>query len=100
MQDTENMEDVGQPSWSGVISMGQRLYQLRQERGLSLRELARLTGTSAATLNRLELDPTANPTLSTLLSLARVFNLHSVEELFGPFPTEEAISNSGHDPAD
>ena len=57
-----------------------RIRQLRERKGVSLRELARLSGVGAATLCRIE-SGEANPRLSTLLSLAEVLGVF-VGDLF------------------
>ena len=51
------------------INIGDRLAQLRKERGLSQRALARLGGISANALNLIEQSKTS-PTVSTLYKLA------------------------------
>lgn len=48
-----------------------RLKEIRERQGLSLRELAKLSGVGLTTLVRLEAaDPDFDPRLSTLLNLA------------------------------
>jgi len=42
----------------------------RQAQGVSLAELSRRTGVSKSSLSRLENDPNANPTVTTLMRLA------------------------------
>ncbi|MDF3289644.1 helix-turn-helix domain-containing protein [Streptomyces silvisoli] len=51
-----------------AVAMGQRIQRLRQERGLSLSELARSAGIGKATLSGLEAG-TRNPTLETLYAI-------------------------------
>lgn len=46
-----------------------RIRQLRERKGVSLRELARRAGVGVATLSRIE-SGEANPRMSTLLQLA------------------------------
>ena len=46
------------------------LKAVREQRGISLTELAARTGIAKGNLSRLENDPAANPTLETLLRLA------------------------------
>jgi DNA-binding Xre family transcriptional regulator len=46
------------------------LKQAREQRGLSLGDVAAVTGIAKGNLSRLENDPAANPTLETLLRLA------------------------------
>jgi len=57
-----------------------RIRQLRERKGVSLRELARRSGVGAATLSRIE-SGEANPRLSTLLQLADVLGVF-VGQLF------------------
>ena len=54
--------------------VGQRLRELRQERRLSLRELARLSGISANALSQIERGLTS-PSVSTLYRLVEGMNL-------------------------
>jgi len=51
-----------------------RIRQLRERKGVSLRELARRAGIGVATLSRIEAG-VANPRLSTLLLLAKVLGV-------------------------
>lgn len=67
--------------------LGERLRQLRAERGLSIADVVRGTQISRSRLNEYESDPTANPTLDKLVALATFYGLHSIEELFGPLPS-------------
>jgi len=57
-----------------------RIRQLRERKGVSLRELARRSGLGVATLSRIE-SGEANPRLSTLLQLADVLGVF-VGQLF------------------
>jgi transcriptional regulator with XRE-family HTH domain len=57
-----------------------RIRQLRERKGVSLRELARRSGLGVATLSRIE-SGAANPRLSTLLQLADVLGVF-VGQLF------------------
>jgi DNA-binding XRE family transcriptional regulator len=49
---------------------GRRLRQLREAAGLSLVQLGELVGMNWTAVRRLELSPSANPTLATLQKLA------------------------------
>ena len=51
-----------------------RLREIRERKGVSLRELARRAGLGVATLSRIE-SGEANPRLSTLLQLAEVLGV-------------------------
>ena len=53
----------------------QALKAKRQERGLSLAELQRMSGIDRARLSRLESDSTANPTIETLDRIARALGV-------------------------
>lgn len=57
-----------------------RLYEIRTERGMSLRELEQLSGVSKATINRIE-NQMYNPTVYTICLLADALNV-APEELF------------------
>jgi transcriptional regulator with XRE-family HTH domain len=69
-----------------------RLTQLREDAGLTFRELSAQSGIKPSTLHALE-QPGANPGLETLAKLKQAFHLRCLEELFGPvdvnvsFPT-------------
>ncbi|WP_344968045.1 XRE family transcriptional regulator [Streptosporangium fragile] len=54
----------------GALSLGRRIRTLREERGVSLSELARRAGVGKATLSGLE-NGTRNPTLETLWAITR-----------------------------
>lgn len=71
-------ESLGSRVWP--VTMGERLRELRQGRGLSLRALAAETGLSAGMLSQLERGVT-EPSLATLRKLADVFG-QSVSTLF------------------
>jgi DNA-binding phage protein len=53
----------------------QALKAKRQERGLSLADVQRLSGIDRARLSRLESDPRANPTIETLDRIARALGV-------------------------
>jgi transcriptional regulator with XRE-family HTH domain len=69
-------------------SLGSRLREYREARGLSLRELANLTGIGRSRLQQLESSDAPNPTLSALLALQHAFDLASVEALLGDLPSQ------------
>lgn len=69
------------------MHLGDRLRALREQKGLSLRELASRTSLSASRLQQLERDPAANPSLRTLLALQNAYGLDSIEALLGPLPS-------------
>src|SRR5436190_9619925 len=66
-------------------AVGPRLRALRQQRGITLAELARRTGISVSTLSRLE-SGDRRPTLELLLHLARVHGV-GLDELVDAPPT-------------
>ena len=74
--------------------IAQRLKALRNERGWSLEELAKLSGVSRATLSRLE-NSEVSPTASVLGKLASAFGMtisrlmQMVEEKFAPLIPRE-----------
>jgi transcriptional regulator with XRE-family HTH domain len=51
------------------------LKSKRQERGLSLADVQRLSGIDRARLSRLESDPDANPTVETLDRIAQALGV-------------------------
>jgi transcriptional regulator with XRE-family HTH domain len=53
----------------------QTLKAKRQERGLSLTDVQRLSGIDRARLSRLESDPHANPTIETLNRIAHALGV-------------------------
>jgi transcriptional regulator with XRE-family HTH domain len=55
--------------------MGERLRELRERVGLSQEKLAHQAGLSSAVVFRIEQDRPGNPTLSTLVALARVLGI-------------------------
>lgn len=57
-----------------------KLYEIRTQKGLSLRELEELSGISKATINRIE-SQEYNPTVLTICILADALNV-SPYELF------------------
>lgn len=57
-----------------------KIRQLRERKGVGLRELARLSGVGLATLSRIE-SGEGNPRLNTLIRLAEVLDV-SIQELF------------------
>ena len=74
------------PALDGVLqAVGPRLRALRQQRGVTLADLAGTTGISVSTLSRLE-SGQRRPTLELLLPLARAHQL-PLDELVGAPPT-------------
>ena len=63
--------------------LGPYLTHRRQRENLTLREFGHRTGISHSTLFQLEQFPNKNPTLSTVLKIARAFN-ESIGEFLKP----------------
>ncbi len=61
-----------------TIDLGYRLFQLRDQQGWSIKELARRAGISRTTLSNLERNKGQIPTLATLRRIAGAFGI-SVE---------------------
>jgi len=61
------------------------LNKLMKDQGLSLDKLAKLTGISRSNINRIRTDPDCNPTIASLLPIAKFFQI-SVEQLIGEQP--------------
>lgn len=66
--------------------LSERLRALRVERQLSLRQLARASEIPFQTIQRLERDAAPNPTMSTMVALARVLGV-TVDYLLGTSDT-------------
>lgn len=64
------------------MKLSPRFLELQREHGLSIEDLATRSGVSANTIQRIRMDA-ANPRLSTLVDLARVFGI-PVHELLKP----------------
>jgi transcriptional regulator with XRE-family HTH domain len=62
-------------------TLGETLRAARQDAGLSVRELARLSGMTHGYLVKLELDQKEHPSADTLLRLAEVLELDPAELL-------------------
>ena len=58
-----------------------RLKAAREEKGLSLSELTKLTGMDRSALSKLETGQRSNPTIDTLLRYAEAVGKHLVVEL-------------------
>jgi transcriptional regulator with XRE-family HTH domain len=67
--------------------VGRRVAQLRKAQGLTQVELAATAGLSPSLLAQIEQGKTANPTLATLIGLAKALGV-SLGELAGPAPEE------------
>lgn len=64
------------------MSIGQQIKRRREEQGLSLTDLARLSGVSKGYLSEIEGNPAARPSAATLFKIASALGT-SVGELLG-----------------
>lgn len=71
------------------MTLGERLKATRESRGLTLRELERLSGVSNATISQIETGRNPNPTAITISRLAKALGVE-VTYLLGPGPTDVA----------
>lgn len=67
-----------------------RVGELRYEHGWTHHGLAQHAGINGTYLRQVE-EGGRNPGLEQLLRLARAFELSSLEQLFGPLPTEDLV---------
>ena len=74
---------------SATVDVGIRLKELRERRGVSLRELSRLSGLSTNTLSMIERGR-SSPSVSTLYRLVEALNF-SISAVFQTEPRREAI---------
>jgi transcriptional regulator with XRE-family HTH domain len=72
-----------------TIDLGSRLKELREKRGVSLRELSRLSGLSANTLSMIERGQ-SSPSVSTLYRLVDALNV-PISAVFQNEPQREAV---------
>src|SRR5215207_8263475 len=79
-----------------VPRVGERLREVRQRRGVSVRSLARELGVSASLVSQIE-TVKSQPSVSTLYALTTALGI-SVEDVFTASPTAGA-SSAGRDEA-
>ncbi|MGQ4665868.1 helix-turn-helix domain-containing protein [Metabacillus halosaccharovorans] len=72
--------------------VGERLRELRQEKGYSISELAELAGVSKSYLSYIERDVQKNPSLQFLKKIALTLEIE-IEDLLGSSPTAADHSN-------
>lgn len=72
--------------------LGERVRAMREDLGLSQRQLAEMAGMDATTLSNIERG--GNPRLSSLIGLASALRLPSVELLFGPLVLPRDVRSS------
>jgi transcriptional regulator with XRE-family HTH domain len=70
--------------------LGARIGELRVKNGWTHHVLGRQAGINGTYVRQLE-QGERNPGLDQLLRLARAFRLSSLEQLFGPLPTEDLV---------
>lgn len=82
MKDVERSKEVIAVRGRSILAAHDRLRHAlqtlkskRQERGLSLADVQRLSGIDRARLSRLESDPDANPTVETLDRIAQALGV-------------------------
>ncbi len=68
-------------SWHSIDSLGQYLAASRQAAGLTVRQLAQLSGIPRTTISRLENNAVDQPRAESLLKLARVLELNDADLL-------------------
>jgi len=76
-----NGTDPGGPIAAALDLVGPRLRRVREQRGVTLTEVARLTGISKSTLSRLE-NGQRRPSLELLLPLAQTYRV-PIDDLVG-----------------
>ncbi|WP_293782379.1 helix-turn-helix domain-containing protein [uncultured Aeromicrobium sp.] len=82
------------PTWEEfAVTIGQRLRDARNEKGISQEKLARLANIATFTYQKLEKGiarPGAplNPRLTTLIALCKALDLRVEDLLAGPWPEE------------
>jgi DNA-binding XRE family transcriptional regulator/quercetin dioxygenase-like cupin family protein len=81
-----------------VVNLGARLRRVRQDSGLSLREVARQLGVSPSFVSQLETGK-SQPSVATLYSLAQLLDV-PIDQLFAadPLPSVTHASLSGSSP--
>ena len=57
-----------------------KLHEIREEKGVSLRELAKLAGVSKTQINEIE-NGQSDPTLKTMCRIAKALNM-KIEDIF------------------
>ena len=77
---------MGEGKTSVEMKVGERIRELREMKGLSLREMADLTGFSTALLSQME-NHLISPSLGTLIKISRALEVH-LGYFFGEGPGE------------
>lgn len=73
------------------MTLGQRIREVRQQRGMGLRELARAASVPHNTLSQLERDLRTDITTATAKRLARALQV-SVDYLVGMYEEDETMA--------
>lgn len=79
--------------FNGQQHLGSRLRFLREQAGLTLRQLEARTGVGRSRLSELETSPAPNPSLAVLLALQRAFGLDTIEALLGDLPSRTVATS-------
>ncbi len=78
------------PTYNGpVAALGERIRELRQSKGLTLRVAGQRSGMTASNWSGLEQGRRPNPTLSVLFAVAAALDVSLVELLEGVEPPED-----------
>lgn len=70
------------------MQVGQSIRHLRNQKGLSLRELARRAGVDHSNLGKIERGTGSSPTLDTLEKIAKALNV-TLSEMLAPKTSEQ-----------
>jgi transcriptional regulator with XRE-family HTH domain len=77
------------------MDIGKRIRDLREERGLTQREVARRAGLTPSGVGFIEHGQTRNPSAETVLAVARALGVPVEELLREPVPLDEAPREAG-----
>jgi rhodanese-related sulfurtransferase/transcriptional regulator with XRE-family HTH domain len=91
---TEETLDFGPKEPELDVVVGENMKQLREQRGLSLDQVARLTGMSRTVLGQIELGKTA-PSVSVVWRIAQAFGVHFSALLATQSKLETRVLRSG-----
>lgn len=81
----------------GMETMGQRIKQMRLQRGWNQAQLAERVGVTVSAISQYELDTTKNPKTVHLLAMAEVFDTEVYYLVFGlPQPGEPRTKRALH----
>jgi len=77
------------------MDIGKRIRDLREERGLTQREVARRAGLTPSGVGFIEHGQTRNPSAETVLAVARALGVPVEELLREPVPLDETLAPPG-----